>query len=98
VLLDHGAVRYLAAKLQRRESNPLSSGYEPDGSPFALAAINDPSAGLAPALCPLPTDRSAVSAWMESEWTRTPDSHRVRSVLQTVLPSAGPRRRGHVRA
>jgi hypothetical protein len=26
-------------KLQRRESNPLLSGYEPDGSPLAFAAI-----------------------------------------------------------
>ena len=36
VLLDHGAV---LRNLQRRESNPLLSGYEPDGSPLAFAAI-----------------------------------------------------------
>ena len=62
VLLDHGAV---LKWLQRRESNSLSPGYEQGGLPFALTAINDPSAGLAPAFCPLPTDRSAISAWME---------------------------------
>ena len=36
VLLDHRAV---LKWLQRRESNPQFSGYEPDGSPLAFAAI-----------------------------------------------------------
>jgi hypothetical protein len=36
-------------RLQRRESNPLSSGYEPGRSPFAFAAIKgDTHPGLAP--------------------------------------------------
>jgi hypothetical protein len=32
----------------------------------------DPPAGLAPAFCPLPTDRSAISAWMEWKWDTHP--------------------------
>jgi hypothetical protein len=34
-------LRTAVEKLQRRESNPLFSGYEPDGSPLAFAAINE---------------------------------------------------------
>ena len=70
--------------LQRWELNPLSNGYEPSRSPFAFAAIKlDPPAGLAPAFCPLPTDRSAISAWMEWKLDVPTGTAPVASVLQT---------------
>lgn len=43
----------------------------------------DPSAGLAPAFCPLPTDRSAISAWMEWKLDVPTGNAPVASVLQT---------------
>ena len=51
--------------------------------PFALTAISDPPAGLAPAFCPLPTDRSAISAWMEWKLDVPTGNAPVASVLQT---------------
>ena len=77
--------------MQRWELNPLSNGYEPSRSPFAFAAIKlDPPAGLAPAFYPLPTDRSAISAWMEWNWTCprvTLPSHRFCRPSGSLAPS-----------
>ena len=43
----------------------------------------DPPAGLAPTFCPLPTDRSAISAWMEWKLDVPTGNAPVASVLQT---------------
>jgi hypothetical protein len=77
--------------LQRRESNPLLSGYEPDGSPLAFAAIKTihPPDLHRPSVRYRRTAALSLLGW-NGNWTRTPDSHRVRSVLQTDSSSTLP--------
>ena len=84
MLLDHGALLRRAVKIAAAGIEPTAFWLWARWLATCLRCDKaDPPAGLAPAFCPLPTDRSAISAWMEWKLDVPTGNAPVASVLQT---------------
>ena len=82
--MDHGAVLRTAVKIAAAGIEPTAFWLWARWLATCLRCDKaDPPAGLAPAFCPLPTDRSAISAWMEWKLDVPTGNAPVASVLQT---------------